>query len=108
MRTFWKYLALLIASLAGAAYAGYATAWFVWLTATPLQPGQLSRIQYDAYFWLTVFVVALFVAAFSTYKMIRLYIAANKLLAGMNSPNQSSEPTLASGTNPAGQEPRLP
>jgi hypothetical protein len=25
-----------------------------------------------------------------------------------NMPNQSSEPTLASGTSPAGQEPRLP
>jgi len=40
-------------------YAAYETAYFAWLTATPLLPGQLPKMQRHAYFWFAVFFIGL-------------------------------------------------
>jgi hypothetical protein len=55
MKKYWISLFVLIL-ISG--YAIYATLFFAWLTATPLSSKQLSRAQYDCYFWAVIFVIS--------------------------------------------------
>jgi hypothetical protein len=60
----------IVASLLLALYAAYATAYFAWLTATPLSAARLKRVQYDAYVWFAILcfaLIAIAVLAFRTW-----------------------------------------
>lgn len=63
------YLAGIGAAVFVSLYSAYATAFFAWLTATPLSPAQLKRSQFDTYAWFCVLCISVITVIALTLKL---------------------------------------
>jgi hypothetical protein len=62
----------IVGTLLFAFYSAYAMVYYGWLTATPLTPQQLKRVQYDAKAWFFILCFTLLVLTAIAFRRRRL------------------------------------